>query len=143
MFQDALTRLVQLTGSDFADKENTFNFLLQLIEQTQTRKRIIVFTAQRFTIQLAYSDEHALAATELVRILRKAILKQLFGVTEDDPLPIRINFQQGGRIFYAFVLMRNGQIAGARPAACYRTRCENINGKATDSISTGRDRCFR
>ena len=46
------------------------------------------------------SDERALASAELVRILRKAIRTQLFGVTEDDPLPTRINFQQeGGRIF--------------------------------------------
>jgi hypothetical protein len=69
-----------------------------LIEQTKTKKRIIVFTARTFKIQTPFSDEHALAASELIRILRKAIRTQLFGVTEDDPLPIRINFQQqGGR----------------------------------------------
>ena len=100
VFQDALTRLVHLTGSDFADEERTFNLLLQLIEQTKTKKRIIVFTAKTFTIQMPSYDEHALASTELVRILRKAIRTQLFGVTEDDPLPMRINFQQGGRIFF-------------------------------------------
>ena len=88
-----------------------------MVEQTKTRKRIIVFTAQRFTIQMPCSDEHALAASEMVRILRKAIRKQLFGVTEDDPLPIRINFQQeGGRIAFPNMLMSSRQIAGARPA---------------------------
>jgi hypothetical protein len=90
-----------LTGSDFADEEKTFNFLLQLIEQTKTKKRIIIFTAKTFTIQMPSSDEHALASTEFVRILRKAIRTQLFGVTEDDPLPMRIHVQQeGGRIFF-------------------------------------------
>lgn len=116
-----LTRLVHLRASDFADQEMTFNFLSDLIEQTKTRKRIIVFTAQCFTIQMSCSDEHALAAAEMVRIWRTAIRKQLFGVTEDNPLPIRINFQQeGGRIVFPNMLMSSRRIAGARPATRYQ-----------------------
>ena len=52
------------------------------------------------------ADEHAFASAEMVRILRKAIRQQLFGLSEDDPLPMRINFQQkGGRIAFPNMLM--------------------------------------
>jgi hypothetical protein len=112
---------VRLTGPDFDDHQKSFDFLYQLAEQTKTRKRIVVFTSQRFTIQMPCSDEHAIAATEMVRILRKAIRQQMFGLLSDDePLPMRINIQQeGGRIAFPNMLMSSRENPWPWTATCH------------------------
>ena len=145
IFKDGLTRLVRLTGADSHDQQKSYDFLCQLAEQTKTRKRIVIFTSQRFTIQMPSSDEHAIASTEMVRILRKAIRQQMFGLlSDDDPLPMRINIQQeGGRIAFPNMLMGSRENPWPWTTTCHRTRLQNLYGKTKASVPDGRNWCVR
>jgi hypothetical protein len=102
-----LTRLVLLQGAELGDKKKTAEVIVQLIEKSKSRKRVIVFTPSRFTLEMPAFDGHPLASAELCSLLKTGIRIQFFGLTgETDRLPFRINFQQeGGRIIFLNMLM--------------------------------------
>jgi hypothetical protein len=104
-----------LQGTDFEDEDKSFDLLVQLIERLKSKKKIVLFCASRFTIEMPASDQHALASAEFVSMLKTAIRTQLFGLSrESDRLPIRMNFQQeGGRIAFLNMLMSSCQIVWA------------------------------
>lgn len=111
-FGNGLTRLVRIEGADFSDKKKTFDFVLELIEQSKSKKQIVMFTPGRLAIQMPASNERALASAEILDMLKTAIHTQLFGLTlTSERLPIRINFhQKGGRITFLNPLMSSGQV---------------------------------
>ena len=119
IFEDGLTRLIVLEGAEFGDKKKTAGLIVQLIDKSKSRKRIILFTPSRFTVEWPASDEHALAAAELCSLLKTGIRTQLFGLnSETERLPLRINFQQeGGRIIFLNTLMSSCQITWPRSSA--------------------------
>jgi len=137
VFGDGLTRLIVLEGTDFEDKKKTSDLVVQLLGQSKSRKRIIVFSPSRFTVQMPASDEHALAAAELCSLLKIGIRTQLFGLTrETEQLPLRINFQQDGSRIISLnnMLMSSCQITGPWSSAGHRARCEIVHGKECSSI---------
>ena len=92
--------------------DNAYDFIVQLIENLKSKKKICLFTPSRFTVETPASNQHALASAEFCSLLQTAIRTQLFGLSrESDHLPIRLNFQQkGGRIAFLNMLMSSRQV---------------------------------
>ena len=108
-----MTKLVCLQGPDFTDPDNkAFDFVVQLIENLKSKKRICLFTPSRLTVEMPASDERAQTSAEFCFLLRTAVRTQLFGLSkESDSLPIRLIFQQkGGRIAFLNMLMTSRQV---------------------------------
>jgi hypothetical protein len=115
-----MTKLVCLQGPDFTDPDKAYDFIVQWIENLKSKKKICLFTASRFTVEMPASDEHALTSAEFCSLLKTAIRTQLFGLSrESDRLPIRLNFQQeGGRIAFLNMLMSSRQVGWLQTSTC-------------------------
>ena len=82
---------------DFVNNDETHQLIRSSIEKAHSKKRIILFTAFRFTVQMPASNEHAQTAFEMLACLHRAIKEQLFGLTsEHDEIPSRLTMHQEG-----------------------------------------------
>lgn len=87
----------------------------------KSKKKIILFTPLRFTVQIPASREHAVTSGEMVAILRHAFRSQLFGVNDlTEEAEIRLNYHQEGCIQdFPIVLMNSREITWRRTATGY------------------------